>query len=70
MTGLVEWPVALIGRIDDAFMALPPEVLTTSMRAHQKYFAALDKKGRARAAFLVVSNMNADDGGKCDRRRQ
>ena len=42
MTGLVEWPVVLMGRIERDFMELPPEVLTTSMRTHQKYFAALD----------------------------
>ena len=36
VTGLVEWPVALKGSIDPEFMALPPEVLTTSMRVHQK----------------------------------
>ena len=64
VTGLVEWPVVLMGRIEPAFMALPPEVLTTSMRTHQKYFAALDKKGALAPHFLLVSNMNADDGGK------
>jgi glycyl-tRNA synthetase beta chain len=69
VTGLVEWPVVLMGRIEPEFMALPPEVLTTSMRTHQKYFALLDNKGLdAKGAlapqFLLVSNMRADDGGK------
>ena len=64
VTGLVEWPVVLMGRIERDFMELPPEVLTTSMRTHQKYFAALDKSGALAPHFLVVSNMNADDGGK------
>jgi glycyl-tRNA synthetase beta chain len=64
VTGLVEWPVVLMGRIEREFMELPPEVLTTSMRTHQKYFAALDKSGVLAPHFLVVSNMNADDGGK------
>ena len=41
VTGLVEWPNPLMGTIDDAFMDLPPEVLTSEMRAHQKYFALL-----------------------------
>ena len=63
VTGLVEWPVVLAGRIDADFMSLPPEVLTTSMRAHQKYFACLDKSGALAANFLVVANMVADDGG-------
>lgn len=39
LAGLVEWPVPLMGRIDHHFMDLPPEVLTTSMRTHQKYFS-------------------------------
>jgi glycyl-tRNA synthetase beta chain len=63
VTGLVEWPVVLTGRIDRDFMALPPEVLTTSMRAHQKYFACLDRDGKLAPHFLVVSNMAAADGG-------
>ena len=64
VTGLVEWPVVLMGRIEREFMELPPEVLTTSMRTHQKYFACLDGKGALAPHFLVVSNMIADDGGK------
>jgi glycyl-tRNA synthetase beta chain len=63
VTGLVEWPVALVGRIDDAFMAVPPEVLTTSMRTHQKYFALLDDAGRLAPRFLVIANQPAADGG-------
>ena len=63
VTGLVEWPVVLAGRIDRDFMALPPEVLTTSMRSHQKYFACLDRDGRLAPHFLLVANMAADDGG-------
>ncbi len=62
--GLVEWPVVLAGRIDPQFMDLPAEVLTTSMRAHQKYFACLDRDGRLAPHFLVVSNMETADGGK------
>jgi glycyl-tRNA synthetase beta chain len=62
VTGLVEWPVALIGRIDAEFMALPPEVLTTSMRSHQKYFSLFDAEGRLAGHFLVVANMEAPAG--------
>jgi glycyl-tRNA synthetase beta chain len=61
--GLVEWPVVLMGAIDPAFLDLPPEVLTTSMRTHQKYFACLDRQGKLAPRFLVVANMLADDGG-------
>ena len=64
VTGLVEYPTVLMGSIDPAFMALPPEVLTASMRAHQKYFALLDGKGELAPKFLLVSNMVARDGGK------
>jgi glycyl-tRNA synthetase beta chain len=64
VAGLVEWPVVLMGRIEREFMELPPEVLTTSMRTHQKYFACMDAKGVLAPHFLLVSNMIADDGGK------
>ena len=37
--GLVEWPVVLMGTIDERFMDLPPEVLRSAMRTHQRYFA-------------------------------
>src|SRR3984957_11608282 len=50
--GLVEWPVVLMGRIEREFMALPPEVLTASMRTHQKYFACLDENGALAPHFL------------------
>ncbi|MGE3267089.1 glycine--tRNA ligase subunit beta, partial [Methylocystis sp.] len=63
VTGLVEWPVVLMGRIDDAFMELPPEVLTTTMRTHQKYFAIVDGAGRLAPRFLLVSNMETKDKG-------
>ena len=64
VVGLVEWPVVLMGRIDPQFMDLPPEVLTTSMRAHQKYLALLDAKGRLANRFLLVANMETPDKGK------
>ncbi len=65
VAGLVEWPVVLIGRIEDDFMDLPPEILRTSMRTHQKYFALRTpgKEGLANR-FAVVANMVARDGGK------
>ena len=63
VTGLVEWPVVLMGRIDEAFMSLPPEVLTGSMRAHQKYFALVDGHGKLAPRFLVVANMETRDKG-------
>ncbi len=64
VTGLVEWPVALMGRMDEQFMDIPPEVLTTSMRINQKYFSLLDKGGKLAPRFLVVANMETADKGK------
>jgi glycyl-tRNA synthetase beta chain len=64
VAGLVEWPVVLSGRIDDAFMDVPDEVLITSMRAHQKYFSLLNADGSLAPRFVVVANTEAKDGGK------
>jgi glycyl-tRNA synthetase beta chain len=64
VAGLVEWPVALMGRIDAAFMDVPQEVLITSMRAHQKYFACLNKDGSLARHFVVVANTETEDAGK------
>jgi glycyl-tRNA synthetase beta chain len=63
VAGLVEWPVVLRGKIDREFLSLPPEVLTASMRTHQKYFTCLGQNGEIAPNFLLVSNMIADDGG-------
>lgn len=64
VTGLVEWPVPLLGTIDAAFMDVPAEVLTSAMRKHQKYFALSTKDGKLANRFGVVANMVAKDGGK------
>ncbi len=63
VTGLVEWPVILTGDIDPNFMDLPPEVMRSEMRNHQKYFTLL-KDGKAFNKFLITSNIEAIDGGK------
>jgi glycyl-tRNA synthetase beta chain len=64
VTGLVEWPVVLLGAIDDEFMDVPDEVLITSMRSHQKYFSLLNEDGSLAPRFGVVANVEASDGGK------
>lgn len=64
VTGLVEWPVVLMGSIDEAFMGLPPEVLADTMRTHQKYFSVLNADGSPAPHFIVVANQVASDGGK------
>ncbi|MGZ9086916.1 MAG: glycine--tRNA ligase subunit beta, partial [Rhodoplanes sp.] len=64
VTGLVEWPVVMLGRIDPKFMDVPPEVLVTAMRTHQKYFSLLDADGILAPRFVLVANTEAADGGK------
>jgi len=64
VTGLVEFPIVLAGAIDADFMTLPPEVLTTAMRAHQKYFSCLQPDGTPAPRFLLVANNVTVDGGK------
>ena len=64
VAGLVEWPVPLMGRIDGEFMAVPEEVLVTSTRSHQKYLTLLNPDGSLAPRFVVVANLEADDGGK------
>ncbi len=64
VAGLVEWPVVHLGRIDEAFMDVPPEVLITSMRSHQKYFSLTRPDGSLAPRFALVSNMIAEDKGK------
>ncbi len=63
VTGLVEWPMVLMGTIDDQFMDLPDEVLSTSMRSHQKYFSTLSRDGKLANKFIVVANTETKDGG-------
>ena len=65
VVGLAEWPVVVLGDMDPAFLALPPEVIQLSMRTHQKYFAVNDRKtGKLAPNFIVVANIEAADGGK------
>lgn len=69
VAGLAEWPVVMMGSFDPKFLALPDEVLTASMRGHQKYFSVKDPKtGRLAAKFIFVANIEAADGGASMRR--
>jgi glycyl-tRNA synthetase beta chain len=63
VAGLVEWPVPLLGRIDDAFLGLPAEVLQTSMREHQKFFSARNPKTGRIEGFVTVANIEPADHG-------
>ncbi|MBO1075697.1 glycine--tRNA ligase subunit beta [Roseomonas marmotae] len=64
VAGLVEWPVPLLGRIDDAFMDLPPELMRTTMRVNQRYFALRNPDGSAAPFFALAANIEATDGGR------
>ena len=62
--GLVEWPVVLAGTFDETFLDVPPEVIITAIKKHQKCFSLRDgKSGRLANAFVLVSNLVAEDGG-------
>nr|WP_111298086.1 glycine--tRNA ligase subunit beta [Paracoccus saliphilus] len=63
VAGLVEWPVPLMGVIEDRFLALPPEVLQTSMKEHQKFFSALNPKTGRIEGFVTVANIETPDDG-------
>jgi len=59
VTGLVEWPVALRGSFDEAFLQVPAEALISSMREHQKYFHLLDRDQQLLPMFITVSNIES-----------
>jgi len=64
VAGLVEWPVPVLGEMDPDFLDLPPEVITLTMKTHQKYFAVRDPKtGQLVSKFVTIANQVAPDGG-------
>ncbi len=64
VSGLVEWPVVLMGSFDPAFLVVPDEVIRATIRANQKCFVVRDPKtGRLANRFLLTSNLEAKDGG-------
>ena len=63
VAGLVEWPVVLMGQIDEEFLDLPPEVLKTSMKEHQKFFSVANPKTGRIERFVTVANIEAADQG-------
>ncbi|ETA52879.1 glycine--tRNA ligase subunit beta [Ponticoccus alexandrii] len=63
VAGLVEWPVVLMGEISEAFLGLPPEVLQTSMKEHQKFFSVKNPKTGRIEKFVTVANVETADNG-------
>lgn len=61
VTGLVEWPVALSGKFEERFLALPAQALISSMQGHQKYFPLADAAGKLLPYFITVCNIESRD---------
>ncbi len=61
--GLTEWPQPLLGRFDEAFLEVPPEVIQLTARVNQKYFICRDAAGKLANAFVCTANIAATDGG-------
>ncbi|HEX8553707.1 MAG TPA: glycine--tRNA ligase subunit beta, partial [Sphingomonas sp.] len=61
--GLTEWPVPLLGRFDDAYLDVPPEVIQLTARVNQKYFVCRSADGKLANAFICTANIAATDGG-------
>ncbi len=64
VAGLVEWPTVLMGSFDEAFLAIPGEVIRATIRANQKCFVLRDAGGKLANRFLLTTNQLAPDGGK------
>ena len=60
VTGLVEWPVAVVGSFDEAFLEVPAEALVSSMREHQKSFPLFTGDGKLAARFITVANLESE----------
>ncbi len=63
VAGLVEWPVALMGEFEPAFLDIPPEVIRATIRANQKCFVMREADGKLANRFILVANLAASDGG-------
>lgn len=63
LAGLVEWPVPLMGVIEERFLSLPPEVLQTSMKEHQKFLSARNPATGRIEGYVTVANIETPDHG-------
>jgi glycyl-tRNA synthetase beta chain len=63
VAGLVEWPVVLMGTIGEEFLGVPPEVLQTSMKEHQKFFSVRNPRTGRIERFITVANRETADNG-------
>ncbi|GAA0279189.1 glycine--tRNA ligase subunit beta [Alteraurantiacibacter aestuarii] len=61
--GLTEWPVPLLGRFEEDFLSVPPEVIQLTARVNQKYFVCESADGKLANAFICTANITPSDGG-------
>ncbi len=59
VTGLVEWPSAVVGSFEERFLDVPPECLISAMKGHQKYFHMVDGAGKLMPNFITLSNIDS-----------
>jgi glycyl-tRNA synthetase beta chain len=65
VSGLVEWPVVLMGSFDEAFLAIPDEVIRATIRANQKCFVLRDPQtAKLVNKFILTANIEATDHGQ------
>ncbi len=61
VAALVEWPVAVLGRFDEQYLALPREVVISTLTGHQRYFPVADKNDALLPRFITVANLESKD---------
>ncbi|MEO0364060.1 MAG: glycine--tRNA ligase subunit beta [Pseudomonadota bacterium] len=61
ITAIVDWPVAITGQFDERFLALPKEVLSSTLKVHQRYFPVLNESGAPTNKFITVANIESKD---------
>ncbi len=61
VAALVEWPVPLVGNFDEKFLALPREVVVSTLTGHQRYFPVADANGDLLPRFVTVANLESRD---------
>jgi glycyl-tRNA synthetase beta chain len=64
VAGLTEWPVVLMGTFDESFLDIPPEVIRATIRNNQKCFVLRHPSGALANKFILVANLEAEDGGE------
>lgn len=64
VASLVEWPVPVTGKFEDAYLDLPREVVVSTLTGHQRYFPVADAKGKLLPNFITVANIESTDPGQ------